>query len=108
MSDNSVASIAFCNIINGELRGGDQKGHGVNPRTEDPLWAFPIASRQDLDDAVKAAQDAFQKWSRTDIKERQQVLLEIAGALSREKDLISGIVSKETGKSVGQQLVVHS
>lgn len=100
MSAISATPTAFGNIINGEVRESDQNSHGIDPRTEDKLWAFPIASSQDLDDAVRAAQDAFPTWAETKIHHRQNVLLDLAELLHREKKLMSEIVSKETGKSV--------
>lgn len=66
----------------------------------EPLWTVSIGSREDLDVAVCAAQSAFKTWSKTSIEERQAVLGRMAAALKEEKQLMAGIIMKETGKSV--------
>jgi acyl-CoA reductase-like NAD-dependent aldehyde dehydrogenase len=49
---------------------------------------------------VKAARAAFVSWADTDIQYRQKALLALAERLFVDKELISGIICKETGKSV--------
>lgn len=92
--------VQFWNIINGKLRASQHTHRGADPRNGQLLWPCPIASREDLNDAVTAARSAFDTWGKTDIKYRQRALLALADRLSDEKELISGIVSRETGKSV--------
>lgn len=95
-----TSKLSFSNVINGSLRNGSETSYGTNPRTGESSWAVPIASREDLTEAVKAASNAFQAWSRTEIKERQQVLLKLADVLMAKKEIMSSIISQETGKSV--------
>ncbi|RSL90683.1 hypothetical protein CEP52_014521 [Fusarium oligoseptatum] len=57
----------FSNVIAGALRSSAHLGHGINPSTREPLWDVPIATAQDLEDAVSAAQEASAKWSSTPI-----------------------------------------
>jgi acyl-CoA reductase-like NAD-dependent aldehyde dehydrogenase len=90
----------FWNVISGQTRGSQQTRRGTDPRIDQPLWPCPVASTTDLDDAVAAAQTAFRGWADTDIARRQKVLLDLADILCAETELISGIICKETGKSV--------
>lgn len=100
--------IEFCNVINGELRARQYTHRGTDPRNNQPLWPCPIASREDLNDAVTAARSAFRTWGKADIGYRQRALLALANRLSDQKELISGIICRETGKSVRSRLVYPS
>ena len=88
----------FTNFVDGKPRSSSKSYHGINPSTEEDLWDVPLASEQDLDDAVDAARKAFLGWSKTSFEERSRLLKEYAEALrSHEKDL-TNLVMKETGK----------
>lgn len=89
----------FYNIINDELRGSDKTHAVVDPRTEEDLWACPIASNDDFEDAVVAAQKAFVTWGRTTVAERQAALVKMADVLREHADELADILAKETGKS---------
>jgi acyl-CoA reductase-like NAD-dependent aldehyde dehydrogenase len=92
--------VVFYNIINGRNRASQRTHRGTDPRIDQPLWPCPVASRDDLDAAVAAARSVFRTWADTDIECRQRALLALAEMLVLEKELVSGIVCKETGKSV--------
>ncbi|OJJ65112.1 hypothetical protein ASPSYDRAFT_138620 [Aspergillus sydowii CBS 593.65] len=108
--DLQAPQIEFCNVINGELRASQYTHRGTDPRNNQPLWPCPIASREDLNDAVTAARSAFRTWGKADIGYRQRGLLALANRLSEQKELISGIICRETGKSkfLGELEVDHS
>lgn len=89
----------FFNIINDELRGSEKTHVVTNPRTEEDLWPCPIATTDDFEDAVAAAQKAFTTWGRTTIAERQAALVKMAEVLEKHTGELADILSKETGKS---------
>lgn len=90
----------FYNTINGENRIRANVHRGVDPRTEKELWDAPIASVEDLDEAVAAAEKALKTWSRSTIEERKEVLTKMAEKLKEHAAEIEEIVKLETGKSV--------
>ena len=90
----------FFNIINDELRGSDKTHAVTDPRTEEDLWPCPVATTDDFEDAVAAAQKAFTTWSRTTVAERQALLVKLADNLEEHRGELSEILAKETGKSV--------
>ncbi|KAL3451469.1 aldehyde dehydrogenase domain-containing protein [Aspergillus insuetus] len=110
MTIRDTTEIASYNIINGRNRARQRTHRGTDPRTDQPLWPCPVASKDDLDDAVAAARSVFRTWADTDIQCRQQALLALADMLAVEKELISGIVCRETGKSkfMGELEVEHA
>jgi len=89
----------FYNIINDELRGSETTHRVTDPRTGDELWPCPVASTQDFEDAVAAAQKAFTTWSQTTVPERQALLIKLAGVITANADELARILMKETGKS---------
>jgi len=73
--------LQFYNIINDELRGSEKTETVTNPRTEDELWPCPVASNQDFEDAVAAAQKALTTWGRSPVEDRQAALVKMAEVL---------------------------
>lgn len=98
--DSTADNMKFYNVINGERRGSDNHHQCTDPRTEEPLWDAPLATTQDLEEAVAAAQKALKTWSKTTIEERSNLLRKIVEIYTTHKDELKEIVMKETGKSV--------
>lgn len=92
----------FFNIVDAEKRTADEHSKSLDPRTKEALWQVPVAQEKDLDDAVQAAHRAFGTWKGLPIEKRQAHVLALAQVLSINRSEIHGILSKETGKSVGQ------
>lgn len=90
----------FYNVINGENRSGGSSHRCVDPRTEEELWDAPIATTEELDEAVAAAEKAFVTWSKTTIEERKAALASIAKKMTEHAEELKEIIMKETGKSV--------
>ncbi|KAJ4152083.1 hypothetical protein NW765_017592 [Fusarium oxysporum] len=88
----------FRNVINGTLRGSERLGHGINPSTRSPLWDAPLASSQDLEDAVGAAHVAFTEWSKRPWKQRQASLAHASRLLTERKSDMARLLSTECGK----------
>jgi acyl-CoA reductase-like NAD-dependent aldehyde dehydrogenase len=68
---------------------GDDVMTSVNPATEQVLWQLPVGDPHDIDDAVRAARDAFDHsvW-RHDATLRRECLLRLADAIDeRTHDL---------------------
>jgi len=96
-----ASTLKFHNIINGELRTSDKAHQVPDPRTEELLWDAPLATLADLDEAVKAAQQAQKTWGKSTIEERRAVLARIIEVFQANKEELFAILMKETGKSVG-------
>ncbi|EFQ34800.1 aldehyde dehydrogenase [Colletotrichum graminicola] len=89
----------FFNVVDGQRRASDNHHQCTNPRTEEPLWDAPVATVHDLEDAITAAQKAFQTWSKTTVKERADYLRKIVDVYIAHKEELMEIIMKETGKS---------
>jgi acyl-CoA reductase-like NAD-dependent aldehyde dehydrogenase len=87
-------------VINGKLKGGEKQYHGINPFTEEQLWDTPVASEQDLDDAVEAANVAFQTWQYLTLDDRRTRIKEFGKELLAQRFDWTDMISKETGQPV--------
>ncbi|KAL4881642.1 aldehyde dehydrogenase domain-containing protein [Aspergillus karnatakaensis] len=88
----------FQNIINGQLSDTAEKRHGINPATGEPNPEVPVSTREDVDNAVNAAQEAFITWSDTPFPERQKVVLAFADEYEKHADEFIKLLVQEQGK----------
>ncbi|MSY30718.1 MAG: aldehyde dehydrogenase family protein, partial [Actinobacteria bacterium] len=70
----------------------------INPSTGEAYAKAPVSNSADVDQAMKAASDAFVGWRDSTPSERQKALLKIADALESRAEEIVAIESRNTGK----------
>lgn len=95
---NLVSFDSFVNIVDGSPRSAKSFHRGVDPTTKLDLWDVPIASAQDLEDAITSAKAAFQAWSQTTFEERQKLLKDFRRLLSDHSHELTKCLISETGK----------
>ncbi|KAB5593923.1 Aldehyde dehydrogenase [Ceratobasidium theobromae] len=88
----------FAHIINGKAVFSERTAAIVNPATGQHLADVPIASEQQLDDAVDAAQEAFPAWASKTYEQRANVLLEMANIIETRADDYKRLLTAEQGK----------
>lgn len=92
---------SFSNNVNGRSRNAPEFYHGVNPATREPLWNAPVATYEDVNDAVLAAENAFHPWSIEPFEKRAKLLGEFAELYASYEDEFTELLVRETGKPVG-------
>lgn len=103
MSPSKVSTISwdkFSNVVDGKTRSADKFHQGVDPATGQKLWDVPIATQQDVDDAVAAGLKAFQSWSQTTLDERRDYIRKYIELYKRYENEMTELLKKETGKPV--------
>lgn len=70
----------------------------VNPFTGEQVKTFPNASDQEIQQALDAAQEAFNGWKTTTFTHRSQILQKAADLLRAEKPDLAGLLTLEMGK----------
>jgi aminobutyraldehyde dehydrogenase len=86
-------------LINGKLVAGEGKVEEVlNPATGKVLAKVPEASRRQVDAAAKAADAAFDGWSRTAPKDRAALLLKLADRIESDGEAYAKLESQNCGK----------
>ncbi|KAJ6779520.1 hypothetical protein PWT90_06371 [Aphanocladium album] len=95
---NSINFEQFYNIIANERRNADEVYQGIDPTTGDKLWPVPVASKNDLEEAVIAAKNAFAEWSTKPHTERIELLHSVVDELESHVSDLTMVLHKETGK----------
>jgi betaine-aldehyde dehydrogenase len=73
----------------------------VNPATGDVFAQAPLSSDEDVDQAFKAAEKAFETWRDTTPSERQLAMFRFADAIEERAEELVRAESENTGKPFG-------
>ncbi len=92
------------NYINGEWRESSATDflNVVNPATAELLGQVPMSPVSEVDDAAKAAAEAFVSWRRTPAAERIQYLFKLKNLLEDNFEELARIITMEAGKTIGE------
>lgn len=71
-----------------------------NPTTGKVLCEVPLSTREELDEATKIAQDAFEKWKNVAVPRRARILFKFQQLLIEHKDELAKILTIENGKNL--------
>lgn len=74
-----------------------------NPANQEVLTDVPRSSGEDVDDAVRAAAEAFREWRGTLPTERGAALLRVADDIHAEQERIAILLASETGNALRTQ-----
>ena len=102
MSEKKV----FHNIIDGKVQPSSSGTMMdiVNPSTGEVYASAPNSDAHDVDQAFRAAGDAFDKWRWTTPSERQRALLKLADVIEENAEELVAVESENTGKPVALTL----
>ena len=91
-------------LINGEWTDSSTKEtfENINPATLEKLATLQVASSDDVNRAVKSAQEAFKTWSETPPPKRAQVLFKAARILEERKEELAKLLTQEMGKVISE------
>ncbi len=84
--------------IGGKSVGADRRLEAFNPATKEVIALFPDASREQLDEAVRSAREAFQGWSVAPLSERQHAVAAIGQAIAENAEDLMTLLTREQGK----------
>ena len=74
----------------------------INPSTEELVGRVPVATPDEIDLAVKTAQEAFKVWRDTPAAERAVMMMKFIQAVRNNIDDIARILTMEQGKPLWQ------
>lgn len=74
----------------------------IDPATEALLGKTPLGTEKDVENAVEAANKAFQEWRSCPAVDRVQYLFRLKNRMEEELDLLSEMITKEHGKTVAE------
>ena len=92
----------FKNLINGVWKPSSSGKYSENRNPanwkDDLIGLFPLSTKEDVDEAVKAAKEAFKKWRLIPAPKRGDVLKEVGDIMLARKDEIAFEMTREMGK----------
>lgn len=74
----------------------------TNPATGEVEATYPTANEQDIQNAIKQADTAYQDWQKTSLSERSAILNKVADIYIDRQDELANRVATEMGKPVAQ------
>lgn len=91
--------------INGKFKRGSNHFKSVNPSDlTDTVGTFPNATEKEIEDAVKAANAAYEKWRKVPAPVRGSAIGRLAQILEREKESLAKIITREIGKTMKEAI----
>ncbi|MFE4895060.1 CoA-acylating methylmalonate-semialdehyde dehydrogenase [Peribacillus butanolivorans] len=92
------------NYIGGEwVASSTAKTESVyNPATGEVIAQVPLSTKEDVEQAVQAANKAFKGWSKTAVPKRARILFKYQQLLVENWDELAKIVTIENGKSFNE------
>ncbi|GGA28230.1 CoA-acylating methylmalonate-semialdehyde dehydrogenase [Psychrobacillus lasiicapitis] len=104
MTTTAVEKKTLTNFINGQwVKSTTDKYEEVpNPATGEILAEVPISTKEDLDNAVKAAKKAFVKWKKTAVPQRARILFKYQQLLTENWDELAKLITMENGKNYNE------
>jgi malonate-semialdehyde dehydrogenase (acetylating)/methylmalonate-semialdehyde dehydrogenase len=90
------------NFVGGEWRSAQGRTllDVINPATQKVIARVPTSTANDVDEAVRAAAEAFPKWRATPPEDRIQYLFKLKELLEKDLDEMGRIISAENGKTL--------
>ncbi|MFJ5772150.1 CoA-acylating methylmalonate-semialdehyde dehydrogenase [Psychrobacillus sp. NPDC093180] len=104
MTTTAVEKKTLTNFINGQwVKSTTDKYEEVpNPATGEILAEVPISTKEDLDNAVRAAKKAFAKWKKTAVPQRSRILFKYQQLLTENWDELAKLITMENGKNYNE------
>ncbi len=91
----------FKNVIDGrwrEARSGKSFEDRNPARIQDLIGLFPRSQKEDVDQGVQAAKEAFESWRKVPPPKRGEILYEVGRILIRQKEELARLMTREMGK----------
>src|ERR1041384_781802 len=82
----------------GKLAARNAARAAVKTYNNDIVGRFPLSTSDDVNAAVNAAQNAFDRWRNTPAPKRAEVLFRLGEVLIRDKEQFTADMTREMGK----------
>jgi len=94
------------NYVNGEWveSATTQYEDIYNPATKEIIAQVPISTREDLDQAVSVASEAFKGWKDVPVQKRARILFNYQNLLQKHQEELARIITIENGKNLSEAL----
>ncbi|CDH51788.1 aldehyde dehydrogenase [Lichtheimia corymbifera JMRC:FSU:9682] len=93
-------------FINNEFVAGANTIDTINPATGKVITAVQAAEKEQVDQAVDAAEKAFQTWRNVAPRERQKLMLKLADLIERDAEELAIVETLDNGKPLTQAKMI--
>jgi len=100
MNENKL----MLNYVNGEWRqsSAGETVEVINPATAETLTRTPLSPAAEVEEAARAAVQAFQEWRHVPVVKRIQPLFKLKALLEEHSDELSRLITLESGKTLDE------
>jgi glyceraldehyde-3-phosphate dehydrogenase (NADP+) len=88
-------------LVAGEWRESDSKVEVLNPYDDSVIAIVSFASKDDVEDAIRGAVEAFEETRKLPSHVRAKILMQISQGIEKKKDEIARTITLESGKPIG-------
>ena len=74
----------------------------VNPATTEVLARVPMSTREEVDEAIRYAKEAFEEWRETPPLTRARYMFTLKNLMEEHFEEVSQILTKEHGKTIDE------
>ncbi|OCH90314.1 aldehyde dehydrogenase family protein [Obba rivulosa] len=99
MSLQPDSSAPSTHIIDGKKVISEESLPAINPATEEVIAKVPVATKKQLNEAIRTAERAFPSWSSLPVEERQKALDKLGQLFEQHLNDIVDLIVTETGKT---------
>ncbi|WP_419887331.1 CoA-acylating methylmalonate-semialdehyde dehydrogenase [Neobacillus niacini] len=101
MSVTKKDTTVLQNFINGAWVNSNsgQTLNVPNPATNEILTKVPVSTKEDVNLAVAAAKEAFNKWKKVPVPKRARILFKYHSLLTDNHEALARLIVKENGKA---------
>lgn len=101
MSVTKKDTTVLQNFINGVwvYSNSDQTLNVPNPATNELLTKVPVSTKEDVNLAVAAAKEAFNKWKKVPVPKRARILFKYHSLLTDNHEELARLIVQENGKA---------
>lgn len=90
-------------VINGKDIKSSKSFPVISPLTGKEVWSMSCATRDQVNDAVEKAHDAFTKWSKTKASARRDIFLAAADVMNKRRKELGEYMHHEIGANQDYQ-----
>ncbi|WP_240376233.1 CoA-acylating methylmalonate-semialdehyde dehydrogenase [Bacillus piscicola] len=89
------------NFINGKWvdAGTSQYESVPNPATGEEIAQVPLSTKEDVDQAARAAREAYKTWRKTPVPKRARIMFKYQQLIMDNYDELAEIITRENGKT---------
>ena len=74
----------------------------VNPATTEILARVPMSTKEEVDEAIRYAKEAYEEWKETPALTRARYMFTLKGLMEEHFEEVSQILTKEHGKTIDE------